>query len=144
SPLAARRPRGSRVRGRPPRGRGRRNRAIATRRGPRPHEGGSPILVRPRTFGGVLLCAVLLGATWPILAALPGVPSQILAGDAYVITQGSGALSINTSLAENLTRQFAAGNVSQEILCLGTHRGEPVLHGGVQPDPFFAIEGAEP
>src|SRR5439155_103995 len=102
-PLAARRPRGSRVRGRPPRGRGRRNRAIAARRGPRQHEGGSPILVRPRTFGGVLLCAVLLGATWPILAALPGVPSQILAGDAYVITQGSGALSINASLAENLT-----------------------------------------
>jgi len=58
---------------------------------------------------------------------LPGVPSQILAGDAYVITQGSGPLSINTSLAENLTRQFAAGNVSPEILSLGTLRGEPVL-----------------
>ena len=92
----------------------------------------------------MLLCAALLGATWPILAALPGIPSQILAGDAYVITQGSGPLSINTSLAENLTRQFAAGNVSPEVLSLGTLRGEPVLIRAVKPDAFFAVEGAEP
>src|SRR5207245_2317025 len=77
--VAPGRPVGARVRGRPPPGRGRPNRAVAARRGPRPHEGGSPILVRPRTFGGVLPCAVLLAATWPMLAALPGVPSQFLA-----------------------------------------------------------------
>ena len=60
-----------------------------------------------------------------------------------MITQGSGRLSINTSLAENLTRQFAAGNVSPEILSLGTLRGEPILIRAVKPGAFFGIEGAE-
>ena len=78
----------------------------------------------------MLLCAFLLGATWPILAALPGVPTRILAGDAYVVTQGSGAYSINESLVESLKNHTAnpwVEIVSPEILSLGTVRGEPVV-----------------
>src|SRR5438309_11416348 len=67
-----------------------------------------------------------------------------MAKDSSMITKESATPAINTSLAENLTRQFAAGNVSPEILSLGTLRGEPVLIRAVKPDPFFAIEGAEP
>lgn len=74
---------------------------------------------------------------------MPGVPSQILAGNAYVVTQGSGPFSINTSLAENLTARSWAEIVSPEILNLGTIRGEPILIRAVNPSAFFAIERAE-
>src|SRR5439155_108767 len=77
----------------------RRPRAIPAGRGPRAIEGGGPILIRPRAFAGLVLCAFLLGATWPVLGALPGEPVRIVAGDAYAITQGTGPLSINVSLA---------------------------------------------
>ena len=100
--------------------------------------------MRPRAFTGLLLCAFLLGATWPTLAALPGVPSRIVLGDAYAITQGTGALSINTSLAENLTAEPWATIVSPEILGLGTLSGEPVVVRAADPDAFFRLEGATP
>src|SRR5439155_1674500 len=79
------------------------------------------------------ICAFLLGATWPILAALPGAPAHILAGDAYLATQGSGAYSVNESLADNLTAQPWARIVSPEILSLGTLHGEPVLVRAANP-----------
>src|SRR3989475_223913 len=120
-----------------------RAREIATLRSPRPHEGGRPILIGPRAFAGLLLCALLLGATWPILAALPGVPARILAGDAYLVTQGSGAYSINESLAENFTAQPWAQLVSPEILSLGTIRGEPVVVRAAEPGTFLSFEGGE-
>jgi hypothetical protein len=88
-----------------------------------------------------LLCAFLLGATWPTLAALPGVPSRIVAGDAYAITQGTGAYSINTSLAENLTVRLRPDVLSPEILGLGTLAGEPVVVRAAKPDPFLLLEG---
>ncbi len=87
------------------------------------------------------MCAFLLGATWPTLAALPGVPSRILAGDAYVVTQGSGVASINASLARNLTVQPWAEIVSPEILSLGTVVGEPVVVRAAEPTAFLSLEG---
>src|SRR6266702_2364848 len=110
---------------------------------PHSHEGGDPILIGPRAFAGLLLCALLLGATWPILGALPGVPTRILGGDAYLVTQGSGAYSINESLAENLTRQPGVQIVSPEILSLGTIRGEPVVARAAEPGTFLSFEGGE-
>ena len=77
-----------------------------------------------------------MGATWPALAALPNVPSQIVAGNAYVITQGSGPYSINESLVANLSAQPWTGRLSPEILGLGTLAGEPVVVRAVAPDVF--------
>src|SRR5206468_1594863 len=94
-----------------------------------------------RAFAGLLLCAFLLGATWPILAALPGVPTRILAGDAYLVTQGSGPYSVNESLAKNLTAQSWARVVSPEILNIGTVRGQPVVVRAADPATFLSVEG---
>jgi len=87
------------------------------------------------------LCAFLLGATWPILAALPGVPTRILAGDAYLVPQGSGPYSVNESLVRNLTGQPWASVVSPEILSLGTVHGEPVVVRAADPAALFSLEG---
>ncbi|HEX9341780.1 MAG TPA: FtsX-like permease family protein [Thermoplasmata archaeon] len=92
-----------------------------------------------RGLAGLFLCAALLGATWPTLAALPALPGRILAGDVYAITQGSGALSVNASLVENLTSQ--GWLVSPEILAPTTIEGEPVLARGADPATFLALEG---
>lgn len=97
-------------------------------------------MIRPRAFPGLLLCAFLLGATWPTLASLPAVPGAIVAGGAYAITQGSGALSVNSSLVENLTTQPWSAIVSPEILGLGTLRGAPVVIRGANPDAFLSLE----
>jgi ABC-type lipoprotein release transport system permease subunit len=83
----------------------------------------------------------LLGATWPTLTALPAVPSRIVGGDAYAITQGTGALSINVTLAENITLQPSTKIVSPEILGLGTLAGEPVVVRAADPDIFRQIDG---
>src|SRR5439155_844157 len=118
-----------------------RPRAISPCRRPRADEGGRPILIGPRAFAGLVICAFLLGATWPILAALPGVPAHILAGDAYLVTQGSGAYSVNESLADNLTAQPWARIVSPEILSLGTLHGEPLVGRAANPVALFSLEG---
>ncbi len=70
-------------------------------------------------------------------------PAHILAGDAYLVTQGSGAYSINESLAENLTAQPGVQIVSPEILSLGTIRGEPVVARAAEPGTFLSFEGGE-
>ncbi len=70
-------------------------------------------------------------------------PARILAGDAYLVTQGGGAYSINASLAENLTRQPGVQIVSPEILSLGTVRGEPVVVRAAEPGTFLSLEGGE-
>jgi ABC-type lipoprotein release transport system permease subunit len=59
-----------------------------------------------------------------------------VAGNAYVITQGSGPYSINESLASNLSAQPWAPQVSPEILGLGTLAGEPVVVRAANPDVF--------
>src|SRR5947199_199207 len=100
------------------------------------------ILIRPRAFAGLVLCAFLLGATWPVLGALPGEPARIVAGDAYAITQGTGPLSINVSLASNITKSEWAKTVSPEILGLTTLAGNPVVVRGVDPDAFLRLENA--
>jgi len=71
------------------------------------------------------------------------VPARILAGDAYLVTQGSGAYSINESLAENLTLHAGVEAVSPEILSLGTVRGEPFVVRAAEPGSFLAFEGGE-
>ncbi len=95
-------------------------------------------------FVGLLLCAFLLGLMWPLLSALPAVPAQVLGGDVYVITQGSGAYSINDSLAQNISAQSWAQVVSPEILSLGTLDGAAVVVRGVDADAFLRLEGASP
>lgn len=90
-----------------------------------------------------MLCAALLGATWPLLAALPAVPTAILGGEAYVITQGSGAPSVNDSLVENLTVQPWSEAVSPEILSLGTIGDSSVLIRGAEFPSFLSLEGAD-
>lgn len=87
-----------------------------------------------------MLCAALLGATWPGLAALPALPVRILAGDVYAITQGSGAPSVNESLVAGLAAQPWADVVSAEIFLLGTLRGEPVLARAADPEAYLALE----
>ncbi len=89
-----------------------------------------------------MLCAFLLGFTWPVLSAVPGIPTQILAGNVYVLTPGTGAYSINDSLAQNLSVQPWAQVVSPEIFSLGTLGGAPVVIRGVEPIAFFQMEGA--
>jgi ABC-type lipoprotein release transport system permease subunit len=89
-----------------------------------------------------LLCAALLGATWPLLAALPSAPSSILGGDAYVITQGSGAPSVNDSLVQNLSLQSWSQAVSPEILSLGTINNSAVLVRGANFPAFLLLEHA--
>ena len=84
-------------------------------------------MIRPRAFAGLALCAFLLGATWPVLAALPSVPARVVAGDAFAITQGSGALSINVSLASNLSASNWTVTVSPEILGLSVLDGDSVV-----------------
>ena len=87
------------------------------------------------------MCAFLLAATWPTLAALPALPSRILAGDVYVITQGSGDASINDSLVQHLTAQAWASIVSPEILSLGTVADKPVLMRSAEPATLVRLEG---
>lgn len=67
-------------------------------------------------------------------------PGQVLAGDVYAVTQGSGAASVNTSLAENLTAQPWADLVSPEVLAAGTLLGQAVLLRAAEPDGFLALE----
>ncbi len=93
-------------------------------------------------MAGLFLCALVLGLAWPLLSAVPGLPAQILAGDVYVITPGTGTYSINESLAENLTLQPWAEVVSPEIFSLGTLEGSPVVVRGVDPVRFLRMEGA--
>ncbi len=99
-------------------------------------------MIRPRAFAGLALCAFLLGATWPVLAALPSVPARVVAGDAFAITQGSGALSINVSLASNLSASNWTVTVSPEILGLSVLEGDSVVVRGVDHDAFLRLEGA--
>ncbi|HYT17132.1 MAG TPA: FtsX-like permease family protein [Thermoplasmata archaeon] len=71
-------------------------------------------------------------------------PTRILAGDAYLVTQGSGPYSVNESLAESLKNRTAhpwAEIVSPEILSLGTAGGEPVVVRAADPAAFFSLEG---
>jgi FtsX-like permease family protein len=97
--------------------------------------------MQPRALAGLLLCSALLGATWPTLAALPAIPAAVVGGTGYSITQGSGALSINASLVENLTERPWADIVSPEILGLSTLSGEPVVVRAADPDAFLGLEG---
>lgn|GEM_PF-3407122 len=90
----------------------------------------------------MLLCAIVLGASWPILAALPELPTQVLTGGVYVLTQGTaGTNQITEALAAALVSQSWAEVVSPEILAFGTLRGEPVLARGVEPVAFAQVEG---
>ncbi len=73
---------------------------------------------------------------------MPAVPNQVLAGDVYVITQGTGAYSINDSLAQNLSAQPWAHLVSPEIFSLGTLNGAAIVVRGVNPVAFLGLEGA--
>ena len=66
----------------------------------------------------------------------------MLAGDVYVITQGTGPYSINDSLAQNLSAQPWAQVVSPEIFSLGTLDGSAVVVRGVDPTAFLALEDA--
>lgn len=91
---------------------------------------------------GLVLCAFLLGLTWPLLSAVPGLPAQILAGDVYVVTPGTGPYAINDSLAQNLSAQPWAQVVSPEIFSLGTLLGSPLVVRGVDPVAFLRMEGA--
>src|SRR5439155_556700 len=83
-----------------------------------------------------------LGATPAKVGALPGEPVRIVAGDAYAITQGTGPLSINVSLASNITASGWAKTVSPEILGLTTLAGNPVVVRAVDPDAFLRLENA--
>ncbi len=85
---------------------------------------------------------MLLGFAFPLLSAVPGLPAQVLAGNVYVVTPGTGAYSINDSLAQNLSAQPWAAAVSPEIFSLGTLLGAPVVVRGVDPVTFLRIEGA--
>jgi ABC-type lipoprotein release transport system permease subunit len=73
---------------------------------------------------------------------VPGLPSQILAGNVYVVTPGTGPYAINDSLAQNLSAQAWANVVSPEIFSLGTLLGAPVVIRGVDPVAFLRMEQA--
>ena len=77
------------------------------------------------------------------MIALPTVPTQVLAGNVYVMTQGTGASSINDSLAQNLTREPWAGLVSPEVFALGTLEGTPVVVRGADASVFVRMEGGQ-
>src|SRR5439155_26392427 len=117
----------------------RRPRAVPTGRGPRAVEGGGPILIRPRAFAGLVLCAFLLGATWPVLGALPGEPARIVAGGAYAIPQGTRPPSLNARLASNIPKSERATTVRPDILGLTTLARHPGVVRGVDPDPFLRL-----
>ncbi len=76
-----------------------------------------------------------------MLAAVPGVPVQVLAENVYVITPGTGPYAINDSLAQNLSVQAWVQGVSPEIFSLGTLLGAPVVIRGVDPAAFLKMEG---
>lgn len=78
-----------------------------------------------------------------MLAALPLIPENVIVGDAYVITQGTGPSSINDTLVNALSSEPWAGTVSPEILALGTIAGQAVLTRGADPLAFVAIEGGQ-
>ena len=71
-------------------------------------------------------------------------PTQVLSGGVYVITQGAtvgvGVLAVNDSLVQNLSAQPWALRVSPEILSLTSVRGQPVLVRGVDPRVFLAMD----
>src|SRR5207245_11367949 len=96
-----------------------------------------------RAIPGPRPCMLSPCPTWPCHPAPPGVPASTPGGDPYLVTQGSGAYSINASLAENLTRQPGVQIVSPEILSLGTVRGEPVVVRAAEPGTFLSFEGGE-
>lgn len=72
---------------------------------------------------------------------MPGLPARIVAGDVYLIAQGTGPSSVNDSLLTNLRAQPWAALVSPEILAPGTIRGEAVLVRGADPATFVRMEG---
>lgn len=59
-----------------------------------------------------------------------------------MLTPGTGPYSINDSLAQNLSAQTWAQDVSPEIFSLGTLSGAPVVIRGVDPVAFLGMEGA--
>src|SRR5439155_979859 len=85
-----------------------------------------------------------LGATPGKVAAVYEAQAVLisLAGAAYASTQGTGPLSINASLASNITKSEWAKTVSPEILGLTTLAGNPVVVRGVDPDAFLRLENA--
>lgn len=68
-------------------------------------------------------------------------PTQILTGGVYVLTQGTGPYSLNDSLAGNLSRQAWAAAVSAEVLGLGTLQGQAILVRGAEPAAFLTVDG---
>jgi len=72
--------------------------------------------------------------------ALPALPASVLAGDVYVITQGTGRASVNTSLAQNLSAQPWAEAVSPEVFGLTAIGGTPVLVRAADPEAFLRLE----
>ncbi len=60
-----------------------------------------------------------------------------------MITQGTGAYSINDSLAQNLTRQPWAELVSPEVFALGTLENTPVVVRGANATVFVRMEGGQ-
>ena len=73
---------------------------------------------------------------------MPAVPSQVLAGDVFAVTQGTGRYSINESLVQNLSAQPWARAVSPEIFAPGTLGGSAVVVRGVNATAFLAVDGA--
>ena len=61
-----------------------------------------------------------------------------------MVTQGSGASSVNAGLVADLRAQSWAQRVSPEILAFETVRGAPALVRGVEPDVSLARGGAPP
>jgi len=69
------------------------------------------------------------------------VPSQVLAGDVYAITQGTGRASVNASLLQALRDQPWAQLVSGEIFAFSTLHDTPVVVRGANASAFVAMEG---
>ena len=92
-------------------------------------------------FAGLVICAFLLGAAWPVLSSLASVPPQVLTSDVYALTQGTGPQSINESLVQSLSAQPWVELVEGEILAAGTLGGAPVVVRGANASVFVAMEG---
>lgn len=107
------------------------------------------MLLRLRIVVGVILCVLLFSSTVPILMGVRSTPERVFGGeDIAVLVQTNKNTRIGTTLADVLREQEFAEIVSPEIYAFCVFLSpkgevEPVFVRGIDPEPFFELEGLD-
>jgi ABC-type lipoprotein release transport system permease subunit len=95
-------------------------------------------------LAGLLLCAAVLAASFPLLLGVETNFGRVLYGEGVnaITPVGSGA-PLNLTFASSIAGQPWAEVVSPEVFAFASFRGEPLVARGVLPQEFLELEGAD-